>query len=114
VHVEGGDFVGRDKITHLGAQPQDMAEAFALLYKTVEEKYAKSERELIEFILQKLEAQAQKGEQADEAEVKTLFQKLQAMGSDIYEVAVDTFTSPLKGISTVFRKIAQKAREQKS
>lgn len=114
VHVEGGDFVGRDKISHQNAAPQDMAAAFELLYEKVEKQLTKSNRAIIKAVLQQMELQAKKGEQADEAEVQGLFQTLRNMAGDIFDVAVDTFSNPLKGISTVFRKIAQKAREQKS
>ena len=63
--------------------------------------------------LEKLDHEAQKGESADEADVQQWFQVLATMLPDIAEVAVDTFLNPIKGLSTVFREIAAKAREQR-
>jgi hypothetical protein len=34
------------------------------------------------------------------------------MAPDIFEVAVDTLTNPVRGVATVIRKVAEKAREE--
>jgi hypothetical protein len=112
INTGGGDFVGRDKIT--GAQPRDMAEAFGLLYEKVNEHKTGVKRPVLHALVQQLEEQARKGEQAEPAEVLTLFQTLKAMAGDIFEVAVATFSSPVQGISTVFQKIAQKAKGRRT
>ena len=60
----------------------------------------------------KLEAEAKKGDKADEQRVTRLFLFLAETGRDAIEVAVNTFINPILGISTVFQKVAQKSKEK--
>jgi hypothetical protein len=53
----------------------------------------------------------QKGELADRRNVQQWFGFLASTAPDIFEVAVATFVNPIKGISKVFMKIAEKAQE---
>ncbi len=108
----GGDFSGRDKIE--GARPQDLAEAFAILYGLVKQEKSKVKQAVLTPVVQQLEEQAQQGEQGKPEEIKNLFEMLKAMAPDIFEVAAATFANPIQGISEVFRKIAQKARGRKT
>jgi hypothetical protein len=135
-HVHG-DQVGGDKITvgdissssgvaigrgatttvtnyQRGEDVEALAAAFAHLHQTVSESAATAAQKAIaQQALEKLDQEARKGEAADEAEVQQWFQVLTTMLPDIAEVAVDTFLNPIKGVSTVFRKIAARAREQR-
>ncbi len=96
-----------------GADARAIAAAFAHLYQAISESQASAAQKAVaQQALEKLDHEAQKGESADEAEVQQWFQVLATMLPDIAEVAIDTFLKPIKGLSTVFRKIAAKAREQ--
>jgi hypothetical protein len=64
--------------------------------------------------LQKLEAEAHKGEQPNESRVRQWLDFLAGMSGDIFEVAVATFTNPLSGLSLAFRKIAERAKEERA
>jgi hypothetical protein len=135
-HVQG-DLVGGDKITvgdisgssgvaigrgatttvtnyQRGEDVEALAAAFARLHQAVSESAATAAHKAVaQQALEKLDQEARKGEAADEAEVQQWFQVLATMLPDMAEVAVDTFLSPIKGVSTVFRKIAARAREQR-
>ncbi len=97
-----------------GADTEAIAAAFAKLHQAVSESQASAAQKAVaQQALEKLDHEAQKGESADEAEVQQWFQVLATMLPDIAEGAIDKFLNPIKGVSTVFRKIATKAREQR-
>ncbi|HLF27403.1 MAG TPA: hypothetical protein VJG32_13800 [Anaerolineae bacterium] len=60
--------------------------------------------------LQGLEIEAAKGDQAEEHSVNRWFNFLAQTAPDAWEVAVDAFLNPIKGLSTAFKKIAQRAQ----
>jgi hypothetical protein len=96
-----------------GASAEEIARAFSTLLQAVQAKPESPEKVLAQTAVQGLEAEAAKGEDADEGKVQTWFDHLGNMAPDILEVAVDTFTNPIKGISTVFKKVAERAKAEK-
>lgn len=60
----------------------------------------------------KLEAEALKGDDADESFLAERFRNIALMGEDILDVVTATLLSPAAGIAEVVRKIAKKAREE--
>lgn len=97
-----------------GADVEAISDAFARLHQAVTASQALvAQKTVAQQALEKLDQEAQKGEAADEEEVQQWLDVLLAMLPDIGEVAIDTFLNPIKGLSTVFRKIAAKAREQR-
>ncbi len=113
VDTGGGDFVGRDKIVQSGASADEIATAFLKLYKGIEKIKDADERSETQEIVKKLEAEARKGEQADEKKVQRWFTFLAGMSEDVWDVAITTFANPILGVGKVFQKIAQKAKEEK-
>jgi hypothetical protein len=71
------------------------------------------EKTMAQTAVQGLQGEAAKGEQADESKVQKWFTFLAGMAPDIRNVAVDTFTNPIKGLSTVFKKVAERAKAEK-
>jgi hypothetical protein len=59
-----------------------------------------------------LKEEAKRGEDANEDRVRRWLEFLLAISYDAFEVAVSTFIHPLVGISTVFRKVSEKAKEE--
>jgi hypothetical protein len=110
--VKADNIAGRDII--IGANAKDISDAFAHLYAAIEAKSFPSEaaaqevREAVEII----EAENEKGQEANEKVVRLSFRTLAQMAPDILEVAVATFTSPLLGISMIVKKIAEKAKAE--
>jgi hypothetical protein len=39
---------------------------------------------------------------------------LAIIASDIWEVAIDTFINPIKGLGTIFQKVARRAKPEES
>lgn len=110
--VKADNIAGRDII--MGTDVKDITDAFAQLYAAIEAKPFPSEtaaqevREAVEII----EAENEKGDNADERVIRLSFRTLAQMAPDILEVAIATFTNPLLGISIVVKKIAEKARAE--
>ena len=61
--------------------------------------------------MQQTQEEAGKGDQADAGRMERLLRKVSAMAPDIGEVVAATLASPLAGVATVVRLVAQKARE---
>jgi hypothetical protein len=68
------------------------------------------EKEEAQETLTKLEAEAKKGENADENRVRRWMNFLAETAPDVWEVAVATFIHPIAGVSLVFKKIAERAK----
>ncbi len=61
-----------------------------------------------------LEQEASKGAEAQESEIRKWLNFLFETAPDAWEVAIDTFIHPIKGLSTVFQKVAEYAKSQKN
>lgn len=96
-----------------GASAEEIAQAFSILFAAVQTKPESPEKVMAQTAVQGLEAEASKGEEAQEGNVQKWIDILMNMAPDIWEVAVDTFTNPVKGLSTVFKKVAEKAKAAK-
>jgi hypothetical protein len=112
VNTGGGDFVGHDKIVKSGASADEISTAFLKLYQGIEKLPDPEHRKEALDAAKKLEAEARKGDQADESRVERWFNFLAGMGPDIFDVAVTTFTNPIAGVGKVFQMIAAKAKEE--
>lgn len=116
VSVSGGDFVGRDKITTGGgADTAVILEAFAQLIEKIESMPAGPDKIIAEQAVGALKEEALKPEpEVQESKVQKWFNFLAQTAPDAFDVAIETFKNPIKGISSVFQKIAQRAREEKA
>jgi hypothetical protein len=95
-----------------GASADEIAKAFSTLFQAVEAKPEGPKKMMAQTAVQELEVESAKGEKAEEGKVQEWFEVLAGMAPDIWEVAVDTFTNPIKGLSTVFKKVAEKAKAE--
>lgn len=134
-----GDVVGRDKKTHsesvtirdtgAGAvvtvgrdAPIDVAQPFDLVAVLAEWKtkmgaridaqpaLSPDDRSDLKEQVEKIQAEAAKGEQADPGRLERLINTLGVMASDIFDVAVATLVNPLGGIGLALKKIGDKAK----
>lgn len=113
--VEATNFaVGRgikQSADQYGSDTQDIANAFAAIQTAINEASLNSAQKMVaQTAVDNLLAEADKGETADASVVEQWLVMLVNMAPDIAEVALDTFVNPIKGISTVFKKIAQKVQ----
>jgi hypothetical protein len=97
-----------------GAAADEIAKAFKALQQEVNSMPDGAERNVAESALKSLETEARKGEAASESQVQRWMNFLADTAPDAWEVAVDVFTNPIKGVSTIFRKIAEKARAERN
>ena len=67
-------------------------------------------KRVAESAIETLEAEARKGEQADESTVRKWMNFLAETAPDAWDVAIDFFINPIRGVGTVFKKIAERAK----
>ncbi|MEW6401001.1 MAG: toll/interleukin-1 receptor domain-containing protein [Chloroflexota bacterium] len=96
-----------------GMSADEIVKIFSMLQQHVAKMPPGDEKDETKGALEKLQKEAQKGEAADETRVQKYIKFLAETAPDIWEVAVDTFLNPVKGLSTVFRKVAERARENR-
>jgi hypothetical protein len=114
----GGDIVGRDKITTTTGGPgaQQLAEYFARIERLIAARPPDPnvEKEEIKETVQRIQGEAQKGEEASTAKLERWLMNLGAMADDIFQVTVATLADPVLGLATTIRLIAQRAKEEKA
>ncbi len=91
----------------------DMARIFATLTQRVNGLPAGPTKEDAQDAVKKLETEAQKADQADEGRVRRSMEFLVEVLPDAWEVTVNTILNPLVGLTTVFRKIAERVKADK-
>jgi hypothetical protein len=114
VNIAGGDINQSSVNQSSSGDAQAIALAFMVLQQRVAQLPDEEQKEDARGALQKLEAEAHKGDQPNESRVRQWLDFLAGMSGDIFEVAVATFTNPLSGLSLAFRKIAERAKEERA
>jgi hypothetical protein len=134
------DLVGRDKVTQnipavnitnstgiaighrtratvtqtSGAPMDEIARAFALIMKPVSALPEGPDRQAAQSAVEGLKIEAAKGAAAKEKNVRKWLDFLAATSAGAWEVAVNTFANPIAGLNTVFKKIAERAKEEQA
>lgn len=98
--------------TNNQSQNDEISLAFTSIYNQVN-KLENEEKHDAQNAVTALEKEARKGELANEKQIKKWLNFLLDTAPDVWDVAVDTLLNPINGIHTVFRKIAQKAKESR-
>ena len=135
----GGDYVGGDKIggskitvgnvtgsnfavgenieqninSGNEASIDEIVKAFTKIRKAVSKLPEGENKTEATQAVDKLEAEAKKGDKADESRVSRWLSFLADTAPDAWEVALATFTNPVRGLSVAFKKIAEKAQAAK-
>jgi len=91
----------------------EVALAFAALRQRVDALTSEPEKVVAKSAVDVLEAEATKGDRAEESNVGKWFNLLAQAAPDVWEVAVDTFLNPIKGLGTAFKKIAERAKNER-
>jgi len=118
--IQAGDISGtgiaigrgaRASVTQ-GVSGNDVAALFAAIKQQIDARPEDPniEKDELHELVQNIEQENTKGEQANPNKVERWLRTLASMADDIYEVTVESLKSPAAGISTVLRKIAEKAR----
>jgi hypothetical protein len=93
-----------------GTDSDQISRAFGELRRQLEQLPQGPDKKMAETALTVLEEEAKKGDQASESTVQKWITFLAETAPDVWEVAIDTFINPVKGIGTIFKKVAAKAR----
>ena len=102
-------------VTQTGGEVSDeIARAFAAIAEKLSALPDGPNKEDAQDALTKLEAEARKGDQADEGRARRWLDFLAEAAPDAWDVAVNAFINPIKGVATVFQKIAERAKADKA
>lgn len=91
-----------------------ISQAFEPLRGKIKELPEGPEKNIAETAVTVLETEARKGDEAGEDTVRKWMNFLAETAPDAWEVAIDTFTNPIKGIGTVFKKVTDKVRAERN
>lgn len=95
---------------HTGEGIDQISTLFRTLEQMVSTIANEADRKVAESAIETLEAEARKGDQGDESTIKKWLNFLAETAPDAWEVAIDAFTNPIRGVGTVFKKIADRAK----
>jgi hypothetical protein len=95
VSVQGGDFVGRDKVLH-GSAPADMAAAFGALLAAIDKQAEPAAKEMVAEQMEAIEVEAAKAPaQRDDKRMARLLDGLLDLVPGAVSAVVGAFASPL-------------------
>lgn len=92
--------------------PDAISETFATILKWVDKLDDDDQKRDAKDALKKLEEEAKKGEHANEGRMRKWLDFLAGMSGDLFDVVVATFTNPVSGLSTAFRKITERTKKE--
>ena len=109
VAIENTGPVSQDAAAH----KDDIAAVFAMIYQMINEIPPGPNKVVAEQAAKELETQARKGESADKGSVEKWLRFLAESAEDAWQVALDALSNPIKGISTAFRLVIARAKEER-
>lgn len=102
------------RVTEQTFYPGDeITRAFIAIKAALESLPVGTAKEEASDAIDKLEAEARKGDSADEGRVRRWLNSLAETAPDAWDVALDTFVQPIKDINTIFKKIAEHTKKEK-
>jgi hypothetical protein len=91
----------------------DVVRAFAAILARVDALPEGADRDDARETVEKLQEEADKGPQAEEGRVRRLLHFLAETAPEAWEVAVETFVHPIRGLSLAFKKVAERAKAER-
>ena len=112
VNTGGGKFVGRDDYSTTGASAEEMAKAFEKIYAAIEARPHTSAQDKADLKAEVKDAQAEaaKGEQANEDFLSRHLRNIERMAPDILDVVESALAGPAAAFATVLSKVVKKIR----
>jgi len=92
---------------------EEIDEIFSSLRQRAESLKSETDKDEANIAISALEKEARKGDNAQEKVVNKWINFLFETAPDIWEVAVTTFLNPVKGVSLVFQKVADRSKSEK-
>ena len=132
VDTGGGDFVGRDKKVVVGERGVvvggnvsnsnivtgdgnlvNLEQAFAPVYEAIERKALHPEQKAdLKADVKEIEAEAAKGDKADEGFLARRLRNLRRMAPDILDVMIASMGGPVSAGTAILKKLMAKAKEE--
>ncbi|MCS6910173.1 MAG: hypothetical protein NZM11_06335 [Anaerolineales bacterium] len=120
-HISVGDITGSSGIAigrgaqatvSSGPSAAELAKAFAEIYKQIEARPPDPnvDKEELKEDVRRIEQEVAKGDAANPSKVERWLKGLAKMAPDIFEVTAAALTGPLAAVSTVIRKVVEKAK----
>jgi hypothetical protein len=99
-----------------GMAGNEIAELFDAIYQRIDARPEDPDvdKEEIKKTVQDVQQEAAKGEQANPNKVMRWVRSLSEMAPDIFEIVVAGLASPVAGVGVAVRKIAEKAKEERT
>ena len=113
--VEGSQVIGAGRDVHIAPEKLDsdeIARAFAAIYEQIEARPPdpKVDRAEIKETVEKIKAEVRKEDEANPDKVERWFRFLAEMAPDVLELVAATLASPIAGVGTVIRNVAERAK----
>lgn len=97
-----------------GASAEEIAKIFSVITAKVNALPDGPDKTVAVSAVQALQAEAKQGDKASEANVNKWFNFLAQAAPDAFEVAVASFANPIAGLGLAFKKIAERAKQERS
>lgn len=104
---------GAQAIVNQNKNSDEVNQVFVILLKKVAEMPEGSEKEIAKNAITALQDEARLGNNAKESNVTKWLNFLAQTAPDIWDVAIATFANPVAGLGMAFKKVAERAREEK-
>jgi hypothetical protein len=91
----------------------EIVKAFSKLIQMIDALPESPDKKVAQSAVQALETEAKKGADAQETAVRKWLNFLAETSPDVWQVSIDTFINPIKGLSTAFQKIAERAKAER-
>jgi cell division septum initiation protein DivIVA len=110
INTGGGDFVGRDQLKSGGLNVAEVKQLFDQIYARIETRpnTTPEDKADLKSEVQEVQAEAMKGDQADESFLSRRLRHIQRMAPDILAVITAALANPVAGFSAVVTKVAQR------
>ena len=105
---------GAQAIVNQNKDVNEFNQVFVILTQKVTELPESSDKEVAKSAITALQAEAKLGDNAKESNVAKWLSFLAQTAPDIWDVAIATFASPVAGLGMAFKKVAERAREEKA
>ncbi|HKZ85453.1 MAG TPA: hypothetical protein VJ793_17595 [Anaerolineae bacterium] len=112
VSTGGGKFVGRDDYSTTGLSGEEVARLFESIYDRIDARpnTGDADKADLKAEVKDVQAEAAKGEKADEGFLTRHLRNIGRMAPDILEVVLATLANPAVGLGMAAKKIAEKAK----
>lgn len=109
-----GFAIGRGAQAVVTQRTEKESDQISIIFRNLEQIVStiedEADKKVAESAIETLEAEARKGDQADESTIKKWLNFLAETAPDAWDVAIDFFINPIRGVGTVFKKIAERAK----